>query len=151
MTNTDPADTTTPPGAAAPADAAAQAAPVLLDVVRARHVLEPHRSHPGVVIDIFRQAHMNDGDRYRVEFRGGITEWFWRDQLTVQPWAAERDIVLTDLAAVRTILHHAITTAEGHDVLHSKLGDIFDALTATATSYLGGPVDTLTPATTPTR
>jgi len=127
MTSTDPADKTTP------------AAPALLDVVRARHVLEPHRSHPGVVIDIFRQPRMKDGDRYRVEFRGGITEWFWRDQLTVQPWTDERDIVLTDLAAVRTILHHAITTAEGHDVLHTKLGEIFDALTATATSYLGGP------------
>ena len=132
-------------------DAATPAAPAVLDVVRARHILEPHRSHPGVVIDIFRHPRMKDGDRYRVEFRGGITEWFWRDELIVQPWTDERDIVLTDLAAVRTILHHAITTTEGHDVLHTKLGEIFDALTATASSYLGGPLDTLTPAATPPR
>jgi len=138
MTSTDLADSATP------------AAPALLDVVRARHVLEPHRSHLGVVIDIFRQSRMKDGDRYRVEFRGGITGWFWRDELIVQPWTDERDIVLTDLAAVRTILHHAITTAEGHDVLHTKLGEIFDALTAIASSYLGGPLDTLTPVA-PTR
>lgn len=137
MTSTDPADTATP------------AAPTLLDVVRTRHVLEPQHSHPGVVIDIFRQPRMKDGDRYRVEFRGGITEWFWRDDLTVQPGAAERAIVHTDLAAVRTILHHAITTAEGHDVLHAKLGEVFDALTAAANSYLGGSLDALAPAAAP--
>ena len=85
------------------------AAPSLLDVVSTRHVLDGHHSHPGVVIDILRQPHITDGDRYRVEFRGGITEWFWRDEMTVRPWADERAIVLTDLAAVRTILasrHH---------------------------------------------
>jgi hypothetical protein len=134
MTSTDPAPAPTP------------AAPTLLDVVSTRHVLEPCQSHPGVVIDIFRQAHIKDGDRYRVEFRGGITQWFWRDELTVKPWTAERDIVHTDLSAVRTILHHAITTAEGHDVLHTKLGEIFDALAATASTYLGSTLDPPNPA-----
>jgi hypothetical protein len=114
-----------------------QPAPTLLDVVSTRHLIEPHHSRTGVVIDIFRQPRMLDGDRYRVEFRGGITEWHWRDELTVQPWTGERDIVLTDLIAVRTILHHAISTAERHDVLHIKLGELFDALTATVTTYLG--------------
>ncbi len=132
MTSTDPAPT--------------PAAPTLLDVVTTRHGNEPYQSHPGVVIDIFRQSRITDGDRYRVEFRGGITEWFWRDELTVRPWAAERDIVHTDLAAVRTILHHAITSAEGHDVLHTKLGELFDTLTTTANTYLGANLDTLTPA-----
>ncbi len=135
MTSTDPAP--------------APAAPTLLDVVSTRHSLEAAHSHPGVVIDIFRQSRITDGDRYRVEFRGGITEWFWRDELTVHPWADERDIVRTDLLAVRTILHHAITTAEQHDVLHTKLGEIFDALSATANTYLGGNLDTLTPAAAP--
>lgn len=131
MTSTDPAPT--------------PAAPTLLDVVSARHVIEPYQSHPGVVIDIFRQSRTTDGDRYRVEFRGGITEWFWRDELTVRAWDDERGIVFTDLAAVRTILHHAITTAEGHDVLHAKLGELFDTLSSTASTYL----DTLTPAAAP--
>ena len=133
-----------------PADAATSAVPALLDVVRTSHVFEPHHSHPGVVIDIFRQSRIKHGDRYRVEFRGGITEWFWRDEITVQPWAAERDIVHTDLTAVRTILHHAITTAEGHDVLHVKLGELFDLLTATANTYLGGTLDVLSPVAAPT-
>lgn len=138
MTSTDPADAATP------------AAPALHDVVRARHILEPHRRRPGVVIDIFQQPRIKNGDQYRVEFRGGITEWLYGDWLIVQPWAAERDIVLTDLAAVRTILHHAITTAEGHDVLHTKLSEIFDALTATAITYLGGPLDVAVETATPT-
>jgi hypothetical protein len=135
MTSTDLAPAPTP------------AAPRLLDVVRARHLLEPHRQHPGVVIDVFPQPRITDGDRYRVKFRGGITEWFWRDELTVIPWTAERDTVLIDLAAIRTIAHHAITVAEGHDVLHTKLSELFDTVTAIASAYLGGSLDTLTPAT----
>src|SRR5882724_9822879 len=123
MTSTDPAPAPTP------------AAPRLLDVVRARHLLESHRQHPGVVIDVFPQPRITDGDRYRVEFRGGITEWFWRDELTVIPWTAERDTVLIDLAAIRTIAQHAITVAEGHDVLHTKLGELFDTVTAIASTY----------------
>lgn len=125
------------------------ATPSLLDLVSTRHVLDGHHRHPGVVIDILRQPHITDGDKYRVEFRGGITEWFWRDEITVRPWDDERAIVFTDLAAVRTILAHAITTAEGHDVLHAKLGELFDALTSTASTYLGVNLDTLTPTAAP--
>jgi hypothetical protein len=116
MTSTDPAPASVP------------AAPALLDVVSARHVLESAHIRSGVVIDIFRQSRITDGDQYRVEFRGGITEWFWRDELTVHPWADERDIVRTDLPAVRTVLHHAITTAS---------------------TYLGGTLDTPAPAAAP--
>lgn len=130
-----------------PVTATGTAAPRIFDVVRTRHVLEPHRQHPGVVIDVFPQPRIKDGDRYRVEFRGGITEWFWRDELIVVAWSAERETVLTDLAAIRTILHHAIVVAEGHDVLHTKLGELFDAVTATASAYLGGSLDTLAPTT----
>lgn len=137
MTSTDPSPAPTP------------ATPNLLDVVSVRHVLDGHHRHPGVVIDIFRQPHITDGDKYRVEFRSGVTEWYWRDEITVRPWDDERAIVFTDLAAVRAILAHAITTAEGHDVLHAKLGELFDALTNTASTYLGANLDTLTPAAAP--
>ncbi|WP_067510586.1 hypothetical protein [Actinoplanes sp. TFC3] len=125
MTSTEPPPAPTP------------AAPDLLDVVSVHH------RHPGVVIDIFQQPHITDGDKYRVEFRSGITEWFWRDEITVRPWDAERDIVFTDFTAVRTILHHATTTAEGHHVMHAKLGELFDTLTTTANTYLGANLDTL--------
>lgn len=63
---------------------------------------------------------------------------------------AQAEIVRTDLAAVRTILDHAITAAQEHDLLHRALSDVFDALTATANTYLDGPLDTLTPAAAPT-
>jgi hypothetical protein len=120
------------------------AAPRIFDVVRARRQ-EPHRQHPGVVIDVFPQPRISNGDYYRVEFQGGITEWFWRDELTVIPWTAERNTVRIDLAAIRTILHHAIVVADGHDVLYTKLGELFDTVTATASAYLGGSLDTLIP------
>jgi hypothetical protein len=127
-------------------DVPGPARPQLLDLVRARNVLEPHREHPGVVIDILQQPRIKDGEKYRVRFRGGITEWFWRDELTVLPWAAERDKVHTDLAAIRTIVHHAITVTEGrHDLLHLQLGELFDTVTAIASTYLGSRLGTLAP------
>jgi len=123
--------------------------PRLRDLVRIRTIVEDHQNHPGVVIDILRRSSIPSGDRYRVRFRDGITDWYWRDELTVVPFTAQAEIVRTDLTAIRTIFDHAITAARDHDPLHHALGEVFDALTATANTYLGGNLDTLTPATAP--
>ncbi|GAA3346581.1 hypothetical protein GCM10020358_58110 [Amorphoplanes nipponensis] len=138
-------DTTAEPGAFTPTGPE----PRLRDLVRVRFVLEDHQEHPGVVIDILRRPSIPHGDRYRVRFRDGITDWHFRDELTVVPFTAQAEIVRTDLGAIRTIFDHAITAARDHDLLHHALGEVFDALTAAANTYLGGPVDTLSPAATP--
>lgn len=121
-------------------------APSLLDVVLVRQVTDPAHTRAGVVIYTFRQPHIVNGDRYRVEFRGGVTEWFWADELIVRPSVDHRDMVRAEVGMVRAMLHDAMTTAEGHDVLHIKLGEIFDALTITAATYLGGFLDDPDPA-----
>ena len=124
--------------------------PRLRDLVRVRFVLADHQEHPGVIIDILRRPSIPDGDRYRVRFRDNVTDWHWRDELTVVPFTPQTAIVRNDLAAIRTLFDHAITAARDHDLLHHALGEAFDQLTATANTYLDGPIDTLTPATTPT-
>lgn len=138
-------DTTTEPGTSAPVGPQ----PRLRDLVRVRFVLEDHQEHPGVVIDILRRPSIPNGDRYRVRFCDGVTDWHWRDELTVVPFTTQAEIVRTDLAAIRTIFDHAITAARDHDLLHHALGEVFDALTATANTYLGGDLDAMTPAATP--
>jgi hypothetical protein len=138
-------DTTAEPGPFAPVGPE----PQLRDLVRVRFVLEDHQEHPGVIIDILRRPSIPNGDRYRVRFRDGITDWHFRDELTVVPFTAQAETVRTDLAAIRTLFDHAITAARGHDLLHHALGEVFDALTATANTYLGGCVDSLTPGAAP--
>ncbi|BCJ51797.1 hypothetical protein Asp14428_32720 [Actinoplanes sp. NBRC 14428] len=138
-------DTTTAPSAPAPEDPE----PQLRDLVRVRAVLADHENHPGFVIDILRPS-FPSGDRYRVRFRDGITDWYWRDELTVVPFTAQAEIVRTDLSAIRAIFDHALTAARDHDPLHHALGEVFDALTSTARTYLGGNLDTLTPTAAPT-
>ncbi|GIE93905.1 hypothetical protein [Paractinoplanes rishiriensis] len=137
-------DTTAEPSAFAPVGPE----PRLRDLVRARFVLQDHQEHPGVIIDILRRPSIPNGNRYRVRFRDGITDWHFRDELTVVPFTAQAEIIRTDLAAIRTIFDHAITAARDHYLLHHALGEVFDALTATANTYLDGHLDTLTPATT---
>ncbi|RZU48800.1 hypothetical protein EV385_0524 [Krasilnikovia cinnamomea] len=138
-------DTTGEPGHLAPTGPE----PQLRDLVRVRFVLEEHQEHPGVVIGILRRPRIHEGDRYRVRYRDGITAWHWRDELAVRDFTTHREIVQTDLAAIRTILDHAITAAQEHDLLHRALSDVFDTLTATATTYLGGNLDTPAPAAAP--
>jgi hypothetical protein len=123
--------------------------PRLRDLVRVRAVLADYENHPGFVIDILRRPSIPSGDRYRVRFRDGITDWYWLDELTVVPFTAQAEMVRTDFAAIRTIFDHAITVARDHDPLYRSLSEVFDALTATANTYLGGPVDALAPAATP--
>jgi hypothetical protein len=138
-------DSTAEPGALAPVGPE----PRLRDLVRVRFVLEDHQERPGVIIDILRRPSIPNGDRYRVRFRDNVTDWHWRDELTVVPFTPQTAIVRNDLAAIRTLFDHAITAARDHDLLHHALGEVFDALTATANTYLGGDLDALTPTAAP--
>ncbi|MET7821265.1 hypothetical protein [Micromonospora zamorensis] len=116
-------------------------APVLHDLVTIRHGLEPYEQRSGVIIDIYRQPHMVHGDRFRVEFRDGTTDWYWTDELTLEPFTEQRRHVIAHLGATRITLFQALSAAADHDVFHAKLSDIFDTLTATAARYLGVGLD----------
>jgi hypothetical protein len=111
--------------------------PCLRDVVTVPYGLEPYEQRPGVVIDVVPQPHIEDGSRYRVEFRDGSTAWYWAHEITVDASPFDREAVIADLIAARSSLFHAIGRTERHDVLHSKLGAAFDVLSVACRTYLG--------------
>ncbi|MEV6299874.1 hypothetical protein AB0M02_10770 [Actinoplanes sp. NPDC051861] len=111
--------------------------PLLRDVVTVPYGLEPFEQRPGVVIDVVPQPHIEQGSRYRVEYRDGSTAWYGAHEITVDASAFNREAVMADLIAARSSLFHAIGRTERHDVLHSKLGAAFDALSAVFRTYLG--------------
>lgn len=114
--------------------------PCLHDVVTSQG-LEPFEQRPGVVTGIYRQPHIEQGDRYRVEYRDGSAEWYWAHELSVMTDAFSRVDVTADLTSVRVLLFQAIGNAGRHDVLSAKLSALFDELTATARTYLGTDLD----------
>ncbi len=114
--------------------------PCLHDVVTSQG-LEPFEQRPGVVSYIYRQPHIEQGDRYRVEYRDGSAEWYWAHELTVMTDAFSRVDLIADLTAVRVLLFQAIGNAGRHDVLNAKLSALFDELTVTARTYLGTDLD----------
>ncbi|GIF04659.1 hypothetical protein [Actinoplanes siamensis] len=114
--------------------------PRLHDVVTSQG-LEPFEQRPGVVTCVYRQPHIEQGDRYRVEYRDGSTEWYGAHELTVITDAFSRVDLIADLTSVRVLLFQAITNAGRHDVLNAKLSALFDQLTATARTYLGTDLD----------
>ncbi|GAA0490871.1 hypothetical protein Ade02nite_23380 [Paractinoplanes deccanensis] len=110
--------------------------PRLHDVVTSQG-LEPFEQRPGVVIDIYRQPDHPAGDRYRVEYRDGSTEWYWASELTVLADAFSPADVIADLGSARIQLFEALTKAGQNDVLTARLSVLFDKLIATARTYLG--------------
>jgi hypothetical protein len=107
--------------------------PCLRDVVTVPYGLEPYEQRPGGVIDVVPQSHIEDGSRYR----DGSTAWYWAHEITADAEPFDRAAVIADLIAARSSLFHAIGRTERHDVLHSKLGAVFDVLSAAVRTYLG--------------
>jgi hypothetical protein len=116
--------------------------PQLHDVVAVHPCIDPYEDRLGVITDIYRVPGMTDGVRYRVEFRGGNSSWYWPDRITVREWDTARYAVITALGTARAVLFDALTTAEQHhDVLYTHLSGIFHALTEAAANDLGVTLD----------
>jgi hypothetical protein len=115
--------------------------PRLHDVVTSNPKIEPYEQRPGVVTSIYRQPHIKQGDRYRVEYRDGNTAWYWADALTVETDAFNRADIIADLTGVRLLLFQAITNAGRHDVFNAKISRVYDQLTSIARTYLGTDLD----------
>ncbi|MEU8663326.1 hypothetical protein [Actinoplanes philippinensis] len=118
------------------ADTSAHQPPETNGVATTTDGLASYDAKSGVVIDIYLQPELPDGDRYRVEFRYGATLINYNSNPLAEPLPVDMQTATYGLAAARTLLDFVFADRRPEDVLQMKVSAVLDHLTHIAATHL---------------
>jgi hypothetical protein len=98
--------------------------------------LAPYDEKRGVVIDVYLQPELPDGDRFRIEFRYGATLINYNSTPLAEPLPVDYAHAKYGLAAARTLLDFVFADRRPEDVLQMKVSAVLDHLTRVAATHL---------------
>jgi hypothetical protein len=118
------------------ADTSAHQPPKPSGVATTTDGLAPYDQKSGIVINLYLQPELPDGDRFRIEFRYGATHINYNSTPIAEPLPVDYEHAKYGLAAARTLLDFVFADRRPEDVLQMKVSAVLDHLTHVAATHL---------------